>query len=216
MQLARSLFKYYAPALRSRSRGNGGHNFQSRHRNARDTQVLQALTYMNLEPTAHRWAELLAGTPLSLWLQEHLWVVPTSQSLHIVALSVVYASALIISLRLLGLGKKGRPVAMLMSTLTPWMYGALVILLLTGAVQTITEPLRQFVTPAFWWKMCMIVVIVVYTVIFDRSVRRHSERWSAANANPLSARLFALTSLALWTAIVVCGRLIGYTWEQHV
>jgi hypothetical protein len=177
---------------------------------------LQALTYMDAGATAHRWAEMIANTPLSLWLQEHLWVVPTSQSLHIAVLSVVYASALIISLRLLGVGRQGRPISLLMSTLSPWMYGALLRLLFTGAVQTIAEPLRQFVTPAFWLKMCMIVVIVVCTVIFDRSVRRRSERWSATDANPLWARLFALSSLALWTAIVVCGRLIGYTWQQHV
>jgi hypothetical protein len=166
--------------------------------------------------TVRIFAEQLAATPLSLWLQVHLWVVPTSQSLHIAALSVVYASALLISLRLLGVSKRGRPVGTLVSTLTPFMYGALVVLLFTGAIQTIAEPLRQFVTPAFWWKMSMLIVIVVCTIIFDRTVRRHSERWSEPGAHPPWARWFALMSIALWTGIVICGRLIGYTWEQHV
>jgi hypothetical protein len=171
---------------------------------------------MNPGSDVRHWAELISNTPLSLWLQVHAWVVPTSQSLHIVALSVVYASALFISLRLLGVGKHGRPVATLMQALAPWMYGALLVLLFTGAVQTTAEPMRQFVTPAFWWKMVMIVLIVFCTLIFDRSVRRHSERWSAAGSHQLWGRLFALASLVLWTSIVICGRLIGYTWEQHV
>jgi hypothetical protein len=171
---------------------------------------------MNPSIMVHHWADLIGATPLSLWLQVHLWVVPTSQSLHIAALSVVYASALVISVRLLGIGKRGRPIAALVATLTPWMYSALAVLLLTGTVQTIAEPLRQFVTPAFWWKMSMIVVVVCGTVMFDRTVSRHAERWTVATANPLWARLFGLASIALWTAIVACGRLIGYTWEQHV
>jgi hypothetical protein len=171
---------------------------------------------MNPGHALRSWAEQLAATPLSLWLQVHSWVIPTSQSLHIAALSVVYASALLISLRLLGVSRRGRSVAALVSTLTPWMYRALALLLFTGAIQTIAEPLRQFITPAFWWKMGMIVVIVISTVIFDRSVRRHLERWAAGTAHPMWARWFALASIALWTGIVICGRLIGYTWEQHV
>jgi hypothetical protein len=171
---------------------------------------------MDIAPVVRTYADRLAATPLSLWLQVHLWVVPTSQSLHIAALSVVYASAMLISLRLLGLNRRTRPVAKLLPALTPWMYGALALLLLTGAIQTLAEPVRQFVTPAFWWKMTMIALIVTCTVIFDRSVRRHHERWNDPNANPRWARWFGLISLALWTGIVICGRLIGYTWEQHV
>jgi hypothetical protein len=178
--------------------------------------LLQALTKMDIEHIVRHWAVQIGATPLSLWLQVHEWVIPTSQSLHIAALSVVYASALVISLRLLGVARRGRPVAVLVRTLTPWMYSALAILLLTGTLQTVAEPIRQFVTPAFWWKMCMIVVIVICTVLFDRTVRRHAERWSDGNTHPLWARLFGLGSLALWTGIVICGRLIGYTWEQHV
>jgi hypothetical protein len=164
----------------------------------------------------HRWADWVSNTALSQWFQNHAWVVPTSQSTHLVALSVVFGSAVMISSRLLGANRNGRTVSQLVRTLVPWMYAALGLLLLTGTVQTITEPLRQFVTPAFWSKMCMIVVVVILTQWFASSVRRNAAKWDAASTRPASAKVFALVSLALWIGIIFCGRFIGYMWQFHV
>ena len=50
------------------------------------------------------FAGWIAATPLSRTFQDVLWIVPASQSLHIIALAVVFSSALMINLRLLGLG----------------------------------------------------------------------------------------------------------------
>ena len=51
----------------------------------------------------HRWADWLANTSWSNWLQNATWVVPTSQSIHIASVAVVFCCAVMISLRLLGL-----------------------------------------------------------------------------------------------------------------
>jgi hypothetical protein len=92
---------------------------------------------------------------------------------------------------------------------------ALVVLLLTGLVQTIAEPVRQFVAPAFWWKMFMIICVLALTVCFARAVRRNAEKWDTP-ARSASAKSFALISLGLWIAIIFCGRFIGYTWELYL
>lgn len=162
------------------------------------------------------WADWISNTAISMWLQNALWVIPTSQSIHIVCVSVVFGCAVMISLRLLGLGASGRSVSQLVQTLVPWMYRGLFGLLFTGTVQTVAEPLRQFVTPAFWWKMFMILCVVALTVWFARSVRANAAKWDAAALRPASARVFALVSLGLWVGIIFCGRFIGYTWLFHV
>jgi hypothetical protein len=163
----------------------------------------------------HHWANWIAGTPLSGWLQNETWVVPTSQSIHIVCLSVVFCCAVMISLRLLGFNASGRSVSRLVDTLVPWMYRALAVLLLTGLVQTVAEPVRQFVAPAFWWKMLMIICVLALTVGFARAVRSNPAKWDAT-ARPASAQWFALISLGLWVGIIICGRFIGYTWELYL
>lgn len=164
----------------------------------------------------HRWASWIANTSLSNLLQNATWVVPTSQSIHIASVSVVFGCAVMISLRLLGLSARGRSISQLVDNLVPWMYRALTALLLTGIVQTIAEPVRQFVTPVFWWKMLMILCVLPLTVLFARAVRRNSTRWDTATARPVAAKWFALSSLALWIGIIFCGRFIGYTWELYL
>ena len=163
----------------------------------------------------HHWANWIASTALSGWLQNEAWVVPTSQSIHIVSVSVVFCCAVMISLRLLGVSASGRSVSQLVDTLVPWMYRALAVLLLTGLVQTVAEPVRQFVAPVFWWKMLMIICVLALTVCFARAVRRHAAKWDTA-PRPASAKWFALISLGLWVGIIFCGRFIGYTWELYL
>jgi hypothetical protein len=157
------------------------------------------------------FADWLAATPLSQQFQNHLWVVPTSQAIHILCICVVFTSALMINLRLLGIGASGRSISQLAGNLLPWMWGGLVILLLTGTVQTIAEPVRQFVTPVFWAKMAMIVIVATMTAVFARMVRANAARWDASSTRPTGARAFAIGSSILWIAIIVCGRFIAYT-----
>jgi hypothetical protein len=157
------------------------------------------------------FADWLAATPLSQLFQNQPWVVPTSQSIHIVCVCLVFTSALMINLRLLGVGVSGRTIFQLTQSLVPWMWGGLAVLLLTGVVQTIAEPVRQFVTPAFWAKMSMILIVATMTAAFARQVRAHATIWDAAGVRPAAARVFAIASSLLWIAIIVCGRFIAYT-----
>jgi hypothetical protein len=96
------------------------------------------------------------------------------------------------------------------------MWRGLAVLLCTGLIQTIAEPVRQFVTPAYWAKMVMIVLVSAMTVMYAHAARRFATSWDAAGSAPLGARVFAVTSTLLWLAIIVCGRLIGYVWSNYV
>jgi hypothetical protein len=160
------------------------------------------------------FADWLAETPLSKTLQDQPWVVPTSQSIHILAVSIVFGSACMINLRLLGVGRSGRSVSQLSNTLVPWMWRGLAVLLFTGLIQTIAEPVRQFVTPAFWAKMTMIIIVATMTIFYAKAVRRNSSAWDAGS-RPSRAKIFAILSTLLWIAIIACGRFIGYTWSFY-
>jgi hypothetical protein len=161
------------------------------------------------------FADWLGDTPLSKALQDQAWVVPTSQSIHILAVSIVFGSACMINLRLLGVGRSGRSVSQLSNTLVPWMWRALAVLLFTGLIQTVTEPVRQFVTPMFWTKMLMIIVVTSMTALYAKAVRSNAAAWDAASSRPSRAKAFAVLSTLLWLAIIVCGRFIGYTWSFY-
>jgi hypothetical protein len=161
-------------------------------------------------------AEWIAKTDLSLTLQTHLWIVPTSQSIHILSVCVLFTSALVINSRILGMGSAGRTVPELVDALVPWMWVALAGLLVTGTAQTIAEPVRQFITPMFWAKMAMIVVVVTMTRLYTARIRAHASEWRAGSSPPWGARSFAVVSSLLWIAIIVCGRFIGYTFAFYL
>ena len=95
------------------------------------------------------------------------------------------------------------------------MWGGLIVLLLTGILQTLVEPVRQFVTPAFWAKMTLIVLVASMTALYARAVRRNAARWDDASSRPPQAKLFAIVSTLMWLAIMVCGRFIAYTWSMY-
>jgi hypothetical protein len=159
-----------------------------------------------------QWADWISNTALSQWFQSEEWVVPTSQSIHILGLSVVFGCAVLINLRLLGIGAaSGRSVSQLLDSLLPWIYRALVVLLLTGAIQTVAEPMRQFGAPVFWLKMLMIPVVLSLTAALAGTVRRNCAKWDSSATRPAGAKVFALVSLGLWVGIIFCGRFIGYS-----
>ena len=162
------------------------------------------------------FAEWLAGTSASQLFQNQLWVVPTSQSIHILSVCMVFTSAIMINMRLLGLWGSSRTVSQLTKQLVPWMWGGLVVLLLTGVVQTIAEPVREFITPVFWAKMVMIVVVSVMTAVFAGKVRARAASWDAAGGSSAGPRSFAVATSILWVAIIICGRFVGYTWSFYV
>jgi len=91
----------------------------------------------------------------------------------------------------------------------------LAVLLFTGLVQTVAEPVRQFVTPMFWAKMLMIILVATLTALYATAVRRNAALWDAASSRPWPAKIFAVLSTLLWLAIIVCGRFIGYTWSFY-
>lgn len=153
----------------------------------------------------------IASTGLSEILKDELWFVPTAQSIHIAVLAVVFVCALMISLRLWGIGSTERPLSAVVRKNTTWMYVGLVILLITGSLLAIAEPERQFGSPAFWLKMLLILVSLLMTALLARTVRRDPERWDARGARPGWSRPYAVAYVCAWTAIIFCGRFIGYT-----
>jgi hypothetical protein len=158
------------------------------------------------------FASWLATTSLSRLFQDVLWIIPVSQCIHIVCISILFASAIAINLRLLGLWFLDRHVSELARGLLPWMWGSLAVLVITGFVQTVAEPVREFQSPFFWAKMTLLAIVVIFSAVFAGSVRANAERWDAAVTRPAAARAFALASSVLWIGIIVFGRLIAYTW----
>jgi hypothetical protein len=143
-------------------------------------------------------------TDTATWL-----IIPISQSIHILAVAVVMMSVLMLNCRLLGLAGTRQSFAQLSGQLMPWIWPALLVLLLTGMVQTIAEPRRELLSATFWLKMAMLGVTLTITLLYAYALRRDRRFWERSGAKALG-KVLATLSLVLWIGIVAAGRLIAY------
>jgi hypothetical protein len=155
----------------------------------------------------------LGATPASLAIQEIFWVIPTVQTVHILAISVVLASMAMFDLRLLGVAGTRNSIAAFSRRFMPWLWGALIVLAASGCILIIGEPKRSLGNVAFQLKMCMLATAIALTLGFQIMLKRDLARGSAdlVPVHAIAAKVTGLLSLALWVGIAVAGRLIAYT-----
>jgi Family of unknown function (DUF6644) len=149
----------------------------------------------------------ISGTRLSLLIQNVAWIIPATQSLHILSVAVVMSSMAMLDLRLMGLSGRRYSVSAMAARLLPRMWIAVVVLAITGAILIIGEPARDLPNPAFQLKMAALAAAIVLTLVVRRQTRKEDAFWEA---RPLAAKLAAVVSLLLWVGIVVAGRWAAY------
>ena len=154
-----------------------------------------------------RWID---QTALSQSIQAAGWVVPTVQTIHILAIAVVASSALMIDLRLIGVFWANRPMKDVTARFLPLVWWPLLVLLATGMIMIIAEPSRSLKNPAFQLKMTLLIA-----ALEELKQPGHDQRRNAAfgdlNTGPrVAATTIAVASIVLWSSIIFSGRWIAY------
>jgi hypothetical protein len=158
-----------------------------------------------------QFAEWLSTTLPSVFIQEHnTWAIPLIQSIHIVGIAMVMGSVLMIDLRILGWAGMDQTLRQTARRFGPWLTGALWLLLATGILMVIGEPVRELVTFSFWLKMALVAVGSVVAAIFQAALRRHEQRWEDSLVHRPSIKGLAILTFLIWAGIIVLGRLIAY------
>ncbi len=158
-----------------------------------------------------QFAEWLAQTSLSTLIVAHGdWAIPTLQSVHIVAIGLVLASVLMIDLRVLGWAGHDQTLRQTTNRFGPWLSAALLVLLVTGFLMVVGEPLRELVNLSFWLKMFLVVIGTLIAVIFQITLRNNEQHWEETLVHRRRTKSLAVVTLLVWVGIVILGRLIAY------
>ncbi len=134
------------------------------------------------------------------------WAFPFIETIHILALTIMYGAMVILDLRLLGLAMRKQSAALLARNLDPYMTWGLIVMLGSGFLLFTSEAMKCYVNEGFRFKMAVLVPAVLFQFTLFRSVthKAESERPRALGW------AVSVASLVLWFGVGVGGRAIGF------
>jgi hypothetical protein len=156
------------------------------------------------------FCDWLSTTTLSVAFQSANWFVPTVQTVHIISIAILLTSVYVVSFRLIGVTRRGQPLAVLVAKSTPWVWIALCVLLGTGILLTITEPARELLNWAFRVKMLMVIALAAILLVVQTRTRHSPEYWTESPTRRHAARAIGIAAVIIGAGIVTAGRWIAY------
>ena len=152
----------------------------------------------------------LEATPLSAAMRGGLWLYPIVEIIHIVGFVMLVGAAAMFDLRLLGWSRR-LPVQALARHLLPWSVASVLLVIPAGLLMFSAHPHDFIGNQVFQLKLALIAAAGLNALVFHLGIYRSVAQWNAKVAAPALARLQALASLAIWLAVISCGRLLAYT-----
>jgi hypothetical protein len=154
----------------------------------------------------------LADTQGSIALRESIWTYPLVESVHVLTLTVFGGLTVLVDLRLLGAALGATPVSELLRRLLPWMIGGFLVMFASGLLLFYAVPVRTSGNVFFRLKVVLLLAAGLNAALFHVMAARTLPAWDRERSPPWRARLAGGLSLALWAAIVICGRMTAYDW----
>ncbi len=158
-------------------------------------------------PALMTWLE---HRPFAIAIAESTWLFPITETLHVLALTVVIGAVAMMDLRLLGIGNKDRAVSEVISSSLPWAWSAFAVAFIAGSLMFTSKAASYYVNVPFRIKVVCLVLAAINMLVFHFFTARGMATWDHGRP-PLAARLAAAFSLTLWVVIVATGRWIGFT-----
>lgn len=152
----------------------------------------------------------IEATALAVAMRESLWLYPIVEIVHLTGIALLVGSIAMLDLRLLGLSR-AVPVRRLAAHILPWTLGAFVLIVPSGLMMFMAHAGDLIQSDVFALKMSLLLAAGANAGVFHAGAYRGAASWDVERMPPPAARIAAALSLALWVAVIACGRLLAYT-----
>ena len=156
------------------------------------------------------YLESLQKSDVALGIRDSLYWFPTLEALHVVALSLVFGTILIVDLRVLGVASTKRIFRRVSGDALKWTWLAFAAAILTGGLMFTSNAVVYFENTAFRIKMLLIVLAGLNMLLFHFT-EGDSSGWHRHMSVPRLSKVCAIVSLILWIGVIGTGRTIGFT-----
>ncbi|CDO38673.1 MULTISPECIES: DUF6644 family protein [Novosphingobium] len=164
---------------------------------------------MNIETALQKINDL----PLSAGIRENASAFPLLESLHVLAIAIVFGTILIVDLRLFGVASHRRSAQRLTAELLPYTWVAFVVAAITGTLMFMSNPVSYANNTQFLVKLGFIALAGLNMIWFHSTAYRRIAEWDEDMPPPTAARISGALSFILWTTVIFLGRWIGFTLE---
>jgi hypothetical protein len=144
---------------------------------------------------------------IGAYIRSKTWVFPIIETIHILALTILFGTVFLLDLRLMNAGLRRQPIALLSKTLLPYTETSIVIILLTGFSLFLSEALKCYGNAGFQLKMVFLGLALIFHYALFRRLAQSDKRMEAY---PILAKMAAVISMFLWFGVGVGGRAIGF------
>lgn len=133
-----------------------------------------------------------------------IWLFPAIETIHILAMAIMFGGLLVLNLRMLGLSFKNQPLPLLGTTLMPFVHWGLIIMLISGWAMFTSEALKCFANDGFKFKMFFLVLSIALQYTWYGSLLKKDGEPGGG------AKVAALLNFVFWFGVGAGGRAIGF------
>jgi len=157
-----------------------------------------------------QWCEWLQNLRFPSEIRESDWLFPAIETVHVLAVVLVFGAVAWVDLRLLGLAGRARRVTQVTAQWLPLAWSAFVVAALAGSLLFSSNAVTYYGDLPFRLKMACLALAGLNMAFFHATTYQRVAGWDQG-APPASARLAGGLSLFLWITVVAAGRWIGFT-----
>ena len=148
--------------------------------------------------------ESIQDTPAGLAIRHSRVLIALIEIVHLLGLTLLAGTILMVDLRLLGLGMRRHPVSQIAAELAPWTVTGLAIMFLTGPLLFVSEAVKCYEHPSFAVKMGFLLLALITHFRIHQKVAI-----AEPSVGPVRAKLTAFLSLTAWTGVALSAKVLG-------
>jgi len=153
----------------------------------------------------------LQETPMSISIRESILAFPVIEGLHLLGISGSAGLIAISDLRMMGVILKKESASDVFHQLIPWITAGFAMMIVTGSLLFISEPVKFYENISFRFKVLFLFVAAINILFFHSSnVYRKMSEWEWAENPPRAAKLAGWVSLISWGIVIIVGRTTAY------
>ncbi len=136
------------------------------------------------------------------------WGWPIAEIIHFFGLCLLFATVGMFDLRMMGVA---RGVSMkMLHRLVPFGIAGYLMCVATGFLFVVSAPAQYLYNPALQTKISLMIVAGINMAVFYVTTASAVSAAGPDDLPPMRARLIGFVSLACWTGVIVCGRLVTF------